>query len=147
MSRYVESVFAAVGTLLAIGAISFLVGCGSTYHAKELSRPPLEETDVVIYKNIDLKLSVGIVDVSKDYVNGLLRARLRIKNLTGKTINTEIKVKFRDAQGFELTETPWTPLPLQSGEIHSFEQVASSKEAVDFRVVIQRAGSHRGEGN
>lgn len=132
---------------VAIVIVGCLFGCGSTYHAKELSRQPIEETDIVIYKNIDLKLSVGIVDVSKDYVNGLLRARLRIKNLTGKIINTEIKIKFRDTQGFELSETPWTPLPLQSGEIHSFEQIATSKEAVDFRVVIQRAGSHRGEGN
>jgi uncharacterized protein YcfL len=124
-----------------------IFNCGSTYHAKNISRPPLEETDKVIYKNWDLKKSVGIVDVNQDYVNGLLRARLRIKNLTGKIINTEIKVKFRDAQGFEMSEIPWTPLPLQSGEIHSFEQIATNKEAVDFRIVIQRAGSHRGEGN
>lgn len=147
MNRFALIVSVAGRALIAIGIICCLLGCGSTYHAKGLSRPPLEETDVVIYKNIDLKLSVGIVDVTKDYVNGLLRARLRIKNLTGKTINTEIKVKFRDSHGFELNETPWTPLPLQSGEIHSFEQVASSKEAVDFRVVIQRAGSHQGEGD
>lgn len=142
--------FVAFGVPRFLTSMAFLVcllGCGSTYHARQVSRTPLEETDIVIYKNLDLKFSVGVVGVTQDYVNGLLRARCRVKNLTGKNINTEIKVKFRDAQGFEIGETPWTPLPLQSGEIHSFEQIATSKSAVDFRIVIQRAGSHRGEGN
>jgi hypothetical protein len=141
--------FVSFGFLRLSASLAFIISilsCGSTYHARQVSRMPIEETDIVIYKNIDLKFSVGVVDVAQDYVNGLLRARCRVKNLTGKNINTEIKVKFRDAQGFEIGETPWTPLPLKSGEIHSFEQIATSKSAADFRIVIQRAGSHRGEG-
>lgn len=127
--------------ILAVGP-----GCGGTYRATRPTRPALEDTDVVIYKNIDLKASVGVLDIGKDYVNGLLRARCRIKNLTGKTINAEIKIKFRDADGYELDDpAPWTPLPLESGEIRSFEQIASNKDAVDFRILIQRAGSNRSD--
>ena len=119
-----------------------IVGCGGTYRATHPARPGLEETERIIYKNIDLKYSVGILDISEDTVNGLLRARCKIRNLTGKLINAEIKIKFRDAQGYELDDTaPWAPLPLESGEIRSYEQIASNPEAVDFRIIIQRAGS------
>jgi uncharacterized protein YcfL len=118
-------------------------GCGGTYRATRPSRPALEDTEQVVYKNLDLKASVGVLDISQDTVNGLVRARCRLKNLTGKTINAEIKIKFRDAQGYEMDDAaPWTPLPLESGEIKSFEQIASDPNAVDFRIVIQRAGSH-----
>jgi len=120
-----------------------MLGCGGAYRSTQPSRPALEDTEKVIYKNLDLKASVGVLDISQDQVNGLLRARCRLKNLTGKTINAEIKIKFRDAQGYEMDDTaPWTPLPLESGEIRSFEQITSTTEAVDFRIVIQRAGSH-----
>ena len=127
-----------------VASVALSSGCGGAYRATELSRPTLEETEKVIYKNIDFKFSVGVVDVSQDYVNGLLRARCRVKNLTGKPINAEIKIKFRDAQGFEIDDAaPWTPLPLESAEIRSFEQIASSSDAVDFRIILQRAGSNR----
>ena len=123
-----------------------MVGCGGAYKATVPSRPALEDTDLVIYKNMDLKYSVGILDVTEDYVNGLLRVRCRIKNLTGKMINTEIKVKFRDSQGFELGgAAPWTPMPLESAEIRSFEQIASNTDATEFRIIIQRAGSNRSD--
>jgi uncharacterized protein YcfL len=123
-------------TLLLIG----LLGCGGTYRAPKVQTRPFEETDKVIYKDRSLISSVGVLDISQDYVNGMLRARCRVRNLTGKTINAEIKIKFRDAQGFELADTPWTPMPLESGEIESFEQIASNPDAVDFRIVIQLAG-------
>ncbi len=124
----------------------FVLGCGGAYRATQPARPALEDTEKVIYKNLDLKNSVGVLDISQDEINGLLRARCRLKNLTGKTINAEIKVKFRDAKGYELDDpAPWTPLPLESGEIRSFEQIASNPDAVDFRIVIQRAGSYRGD--
>lgn len=140
------------GTRIAAGVVAVALsamlvclmmgGCGGAYRATQPTRPVLEDTEKVIYKNIDLKASVGVLDIGQDYVNGLLRARCRLKNLTGKTINAEIKVKFRDAQGYEMDDTaPWTPLPLESGEIRSFEQIASNADAVDFRIVIQRAGS------
>lgn len=132
--------------ILLIGTIS-MISCGSTYRATQLTRPALEETEYVIYKNIDFKYSVGLVDVSKEFVNGLLRARVRVKNLTGKVINAEVKFKFLDKDNFEVGESFWIPMPLESGEIKSMEQITSSKNAVDFRIILQRAGSHRGQGN
>lgn len=128
--------------MLCVLAVLVLTGCGSTYKATQPSRPSLEETERIIYKDLDLKYSVGLIDVSQDYVNGLLRARCRLRNLTGGTVNAEIKIKFRDAQDYEIGDPPWTPLPLESGEIRSFEQIATTKDAVDFRIIVQKAGSH-----
>jgi hypothetical protein len=127
--------------ILAVLLVLVVAGCGGAYKATQPSRPTLEDTEKIIYKDLDLKYSVGVIDISQDYVNGLLRARCRLKNLTGKTINAEIKIKFRDAQDYELGDPPWTPLPLESSEIRSFEQIATSTDAVDFRIIIQRAGS------
>ena len=122
------------------------IQCGGTYRSTELKSAPLEDTTYVIYKNIDLKYSVGVVDVGSDLVNNLVRARLRLKNLTGKHLNVELKIKFRDSQGYELKESAWIPFPMDSGEIKSFEQIASDPLATDFRIIIQRAGSHRSGG-
>lgn len=118
-----------------------LTGCGGAYKATQPSRPSLEETEKIIYKDLDLKYSVGVVDVSQDYVNGLLRARCRLRNLTGDLVNAEIKIKFRDAQDYELGDPAWTPLPLESSETRSFEQIATTRDAVDFRIILQKAGS------
>jgi uncharacterized protein YcfL len=139
--------FRSLGLLFLVAALcAVALGCGGTYRATTPTRPALEDTEKVIYKNLDLKASVGVLDIGEDDVNGMLRARCRIKNLTGKTINAEIKIKFRDAEGYELNgAAPWTPLPLDSGEIRSFEQIASNPDAVDFRIVIQRAGSNRSD--
>ncbi len=139
--------FRSLWLLFLVAALcAIALGCGGTYRATQPTRPALEDTEVVIYKNLDLKQSVGVLDIGQDEVNGMLRARCRLKNLTGKTINAEIKIKFRDAAGYELDDpAPWTPLPLESGEIRSFEQIASNPDAVDFRIVIQRAGSNRSD--
>lgn len=127
--------------LLSVSLVLVAAGCGGAYKATQPSRPTLEDTEKIIYKDLDLKYSVGVIDISQDYVNGLLRARCRLKNLTGKTVNAEIKIKFRDAQDYELGDPPWTPLPLESSEIRSFEQIATSTDAVDFRIIVQKAGS------
>jgi len=124
------------------------LGCGGPglYRATPSSKTTLEDTDKVTFKDEDLQKSISVVDVSQDDVNGLLRARCRLRNMTDKPVRAEIKVKFRDAQGYELDDSaPWTPLPLESGEIKSFEQIASNPDAVDFRIMVQLAGEHTTE--
>jgi hypothetical protein len=134
------------GSLLpAVLLLSGLVvaGCGGTYRASRPARQPMEETERIVYKNLDLKASVGVLDMSEARAGNMLQARLKLKNMVGKTINAEIKIKFVDKDGYELgNPAPWQPLILESGEVRSFEQVASSDRAVSFNVIIQRAGSH-----
>ena len=128
--------------LPATAVLILIASCGGTYRATQLHKPSLEERERVIYKNWDMKASVGVIEVTEGRVNGMLQARAKFKNLMGKTLNLEIKVKFLDNQGYEIdSPAPWYPFPMESGEIRAFEQVASSPNAIDFRIILQRAGS------
>jgi uncharacterized protein YcfL len=124
-------------------ALLTALGCGGTYRASHPAQQPMEETERIVYKNLDLKASVGVLDMSEARMGNMLQARLKLKNMMGKTINAEIKIKWVDKDGYEVgNPAPWTPLTLESGEVRSFEQVASSDRATSFNVIIQRAGSH-----
>ena len=120
----------------------FFIGCGGAYRSTRLSLPVLEEYERVIYRNIDMKASVGVIDLQSDRVNNLLRVRARFKNLVSWRINLEIMVRFLDADGFDLVSQPaWFPLTMLSGQIQTFERISSDLKAVDFRIVLRRAGN------
>jgi uncharacterized protein YcfL len=132
---------AAVLMLLGISVV--LPGCGSTYRASKLTRAPLEDREKVVYKDMSLKQNLGVMDIIQDQVNGMLRVRGKVKNLGRGLLSAEVKVKFIDKDGMEIGEgAPWTPLPIEGGEIRTFEGLASSPQAVDYRILIQLAGSH-----
>jgi uncharacterized protein YcfL len=118
----------------------FLVGCGGTYRASKVETIPLEQREKIIVKNFWLKSNVGVLSLDNENQDGFLKAKVKLKNLTSSLVNAEIKVKFLDKDGYELNETwGWEPLPLESGEIKSFQKVAPSKSAVDFRVLLKLA--------
>lgn len=128
--------------LFAVQLAVLALACGGAYRATELHRETLEERERIIYKNLDMKASVGVIEVSEDRANGLLVAKAKLKNMLSKTLNLEIKVKFLDAQGYEVgSPAPWYPFTMESGEIRSYQGIASSPQAVDFRIILQRAGS------
>ena len=129
--------------LLLLGLSVVLPGCGSTYRASKLARPPLEETAKIVYKDMSLKMNLAVMDVLQDQVNGMLRVRGKVKNLGRGQLNAEVKVKFVDKDGMEIgSGAPYMPFPIEGGEIRTFENVASSPQAVDWRILVQLAGSH-----
>ncbi len=133
--------WAAVLLLLAISV--GLPGCGSTYRASKLARPPLEETEKIVYKDMSLKHNLAVMDIIQDQVNGMLRVRGKVKNLGRGLLSAEVKVKFIDKDGMEIGQgAPWTPMPIEGGEIRTFEGLASSSQAVEWRILVQLAGSH-----
>ena len=129
--------------LFLLGISALLPGCGSTYHASKLARTPLEDVDKIVYKDMSLKSNLAVMEIVQDEVNGMLRVRGKVKNTRRGMLNAEVKVKFIDKDGMEIGQgAPWTPLPIEGGEIKVFEGVATSKDAVDWRILVQLAGSH-----
>jgi len=121
---------------------AFLIwGCGGTYRASQLRSQPIEESEHVVYKNVTLKLSVAVMEDQGIRENGLLRVRAKVKNMLGKTINAEIKIKFLDSSGYEITDNSgWQPFPLEKGDIKAIDRFASSPNAVDYRILVKLAG-------
>jgi hypothetical protein len=125
-----------------LGVALGVPGCGSTYQATRLSRPPLEETDKVVYKDMSLRSRLAVMDVIQDEVNGMLRVRAKLKHTGRGLLNAEVKVKFVDKDGMEFgQEGPWLPLPIGGGEIRTFEGIASSSQAADWRILVQLGGT------
>ncbi len=132
-----------VAVLCLIGCMAFLSGCGSTYRASRLARAPLEETERIVYMDRSLKTNLAVMDIRQDDINGLLRVRGKVKNTGRGLLNAEVKVKFVDKDGMEIGQgAPWSPLPIEGGEIRTFEGLASSRDATDWRILIQLAGGH-----
>lgn len=119
----------------------FLLSCGGAYRASTVNRVPLEETNTVVYQDIWLKATVGIMRVDAQNKNGYLMPRLRLKNLTNKQVDAEILVKFLDSEGYELDDTGWDPLPFEPGEIKSYSKIAINKDARDYRFILKTAGN------
>ena len=125
---------------LAMASTLFLLSCGGAYRASTVNRVPLEETNVVVYQDIWLKATVGIMQVDAQNKNGYLMPRIRLKNLTNKQVDAEIFVKFLDGEGFELNDTGWDPLPFEPGEIKTYSKIAMNKNARDYRFILKTAG-------
>lgn len=129
-------------TVLLLVLVFLLVGCGGAYKASKVNRIPLEETETVIYQDFWLKTNVGIMTVGAQNQNGLLKPRVRLKNLTNKQVDAEIRVKFLDRQGFELDDDMgWDPLPLEPGEIATYSKTALSKEARKYKFILKLANN------
>ena len=129
--------------LFLLGISALLPGCGSTYRATQLSRTPLEDEVKVVYKDMSLKSNLAVMNIVQDDVNGMLRVRGKVKNTGHGTVNAEVKVKFIDKDGMEIGQgAPWMPLPVEGGEIRTFESLAASTLAVNWRILIQLASSH-----
>lgn len=123
-----------------IFCIATIVGCGGAYKASEVYSIPLEQREKIIYKSFWLKVNVGILSIDQEYNEGFLKAKVKFKNLTSSLVNAELKIKFLDREGYELNETwGWSPFPLESGEIKSYQQIAPSNNAVDYRILLKLA--------
>jgi hypothetical protein len=124
---------------VALGVL--VLGCGGTYRATGVSTVPLEQREKVVYKNFWLKATVGVLSTDSEIQEGFLKAKLQLKNMTSSLVNAEIKVKFLDKTGYEIEDGwGWAPLPLESGEIRSFQRISTSKAAADYRVLLKLAG-------
>jgi len=130
--------------LLCMIFITFILNSACMFTATQVKRTPIELTHPVVYKELSLKPQVGVLKTEDDIVNGLLQAKVILKNMVNWTVNCEVKVKFRDKDGFDL-EDPWGwfPLTLESSELKTFTRIAPSPEAVNYTVIIQKASIDR----
>lgn len=119
-------------------SIVLMYGCGGTYKSSELQREVIEETESVIYKNISLKASVAVLEHELVDVGPVMKVRLRVKNMISRTVNAEIKIKWLDSSGFEISDDGgWFPFTLASGEIKSYERFAPNNRVADYKILIQ----------
>lgn len=110
------------------------------YKATETTRTPLELKHEVVYKELALKAQVGVYETSQEYVNGILEARVKFKNMVGWAVNCEVKVKWLDDTGFEIKDiTGWEPMTLEEGEVYYFRALAPSPDARSFSIIVQTA--------
>ena len=137
-----HSVGTAVGLFLGLALL--LPGCAGTYDpARRYTPAPEEMADKIVYKDLSLHTNLVVMDVITDNVNGMLRVRAKVKNRGRSVVNAEVKIKFVDKDGMEIgAGAPWLPMPIDGGEVKTFDGLASSPAATDYRILIQLAGSH-----
>ena len=124
--------------------IAIVLNSACMFTATQVKRTPIELTHPVVYKELSLKPQVGVLKTEADIVNGLLQAKVIFKNMVNWTVNCEVKVKFRDKDGFDLEDAwGWFPLILESSELKTFTRIAPSADAVDYTVIIQKASIDR----
>ena len=130
--------WSAVGLLALVCVLLSLQAC--MYSSTEVTRTPMELKHEIVYKDLGLKTQVGVYETSQRYVNDILEARVKFKNMVNWDVNCEIKVKWLDADGFGIKDiTGWEPLTLEDGEVHYFEALAPSPDARSFSIILQTA--------
>lgn len=130
--------------LLSAVLITVILYTSCMFTATQVKRTPIELKHPVVYKELSLKPQVGVLKTEEDVVNGLLQAKVIFKNMVNWTVNCEVKVKFRDKNGFDLDDPwGWFPLTLESSELKTFTRTAPSPDAVDYTVIIQKASIDR----
>ena len=126
--------------LLAVFAVGLiLLNCGGAFRSSELAFDPLEETEHIVYRNVTLKASLAVLEVQTSEVSGLMQLGVKVKNMLSRDLNVEYQIRWLKADGFDCGESAWMPLPLMTGEIKTFQRVATSKNAADYRLIFRLA--------
>lgn len=83
--------------------------------------------------NQQLNNKIVILNTNKRILNGFLDVAVNIRNISSDTIDLEYRFVWFDSNGFKVNETPWLPITLNGKQSKQIEQIAHSKDVVDFK--------------
>jgi uncharacterized protein YcfL len=86
-----------------------------------------------------LSAKAHVQSIRHDYVNGLLRAQLEVRNLTPMAHKVEYQFTWLDGDGIQVgsTSTHWSPLTLEAGQSRQVVQFAPTQLARDFKFEVR----------
>ncbi|MFT7520635.1 MAG: hypothetical protein ACI9MC_002785 [Kiritimatiellia bacterium] len=130
-----------IGRMLALtvalaSCVSLSASC-SAY--RPISDPnPVQEQERVILLNFGNMVYVRVVRLGMDRTPaGLLEAKVQLLNKSLSTRKVDVKVEFRDKDGFELESTNWQPHLLGSEVVQTIRTNSMNNQAADFKIYIR----------
>ena len=89
-----------------------------------------------------LEKDIEVISINQSLANEeLLRIQVNLKNKTKKSMNLNYKVEWMDQDGIVLNDSSatWLPLYVRGAEIVAVQSVATSPNAKNFWLKLQRA--------
>lgn len=113
-------------------------GCGPVTGSR--TEPSLESREQLVYVDRDLLLTIPCEKlVAERLESGRLKVRARFYNKQDQTAECQVRLKFRDKDGFPVDQTSWMPLLLKRREVTTFEHTCLSPHAEDFTLLLRVA--------
>ena len=135
--KYVLRSIASVTRLLAV-----LLLCSSCvgYHGTRTNGPTIQQTDNLVYLDHGLTSWVPCEKINAEQLpGGRMRVYARFANEHNKSVECQIDVKFKSADGRVVDETGWMPFLLSRRETTQFEYTSLVTGAKDFTVLLREA--------
>lgn len=133
--------------LVVFNALFFLIGCSTTNTVHQTTKKNPNDTRPIpelkrVFMDGGLEKNVEVVSINQGIANeDLLRIQVNLKNLTKKSMNLNYKVEWMDQDGIVLNDSSatWLPLYVRGAEIVAVQSVATSPNAKNFWLKLQRA--------
>ncbi len=112
--------------------------CGCMAYPASVGPVPTNEQERVLFLNFGNLIFVRLVDVIASRLPGgqlEVKAKLLSKALGNNWV--DIKVEFRDSDGFELESTSWQPVLLRSEVVETYRTNGINARAVDFKLYVR----------
>ena len=133
--------------LIVFNALIFLIGCGTTNPVHQTTKENPTDTSPIpelkrVFMDGGLEKDIEVISINQSLANeDLLRIQVNLKNQTKKPMNLNYKVEWMDQDGIVLNDASatWLPLYVRGAEIVAVQSVATSPNAKNFWLKLQRA--------
>ncbi len=133
--------------LVSFSLFILLSGCGTTNPVHQTTKKDPSDTSSIpdlkrVFMDGGLERDVEVVSINQGKVNqNLLRIQVNLKNLTKKSMNLNYKVEWMDQDGIVIEDSSatWLSLYVRGAEIVAVQSVATSPNAKNFWLKLQRA--------
>ena len=117
--------------------VSLMIGSCGPYRADK-NPDPLQETERVVLLDHVLKRYLNIVKSKTERLpGGQLNVKIAIENEENSDIWADVRVIFRDADGFEIETTNWEPVQFHRRKVTTFAKNSLNASAQDYRILIR----------
>lgn len=139
-SNYMKQISKRTLLTLALLATSLVFVSCVGYRGTETSGPTIQETENLVYIDLWLKPWIPCEAMkAEETPSGRMRVSARFANKHDQTMECQIEVKFKSADGRIVDDTGWMPFVLPRREVAQFEYTSLVTEPKDFTVLLREA--------
>jgi len=132
---------------ISIILVFFFISCSKTNPVYQASKNDPSDMNKIpelkrVFMDGGLENDIDVISINQDKANeDLLRIQVNLKNLTKKSLNLNYKIEWMNVDGLVINDSSavWLPLYVRGGEIVAVQSVASTPNAQNFWLKLQRS--------
>ena len=124
--------------LMMMATVLFAVACVGPYKA-DVNRSPLQDTERIVLLDHALTRYLKVVRSKTDRLTaGQLEIKIDIENEENADVWADMRIIFRDDDGFELETTNWEPVQFHRRAVTTIKRNSLSAKAADYRILLRK---------